>query len=179
MRGIRKLFATAVGVAAALVAPTVATGRSSEAGLAADDALERAILVEVNEVRAAHRLPPLHLSVRLSAAAHAHSVSMSRRGVFAHALPGGPSVLARLRRFYPSSGFRRWSVGENLAAMSPELEAGEAVDMWMQSPPHRRNLLSRQWRELGLGAVHAASVPGALFAGEAATFVTADFGIRT
>ena len=49
--------------------------------------------------------------------------------------------------------------------------------MWLNSPPHRANLLQPKWREIGLGGVHAASAPGA-FGGLPATILTADFGVR-
>jgi uncharacterized protein YkwD len=47
----------------------------------------------------------------------------------------------------------------------------------MTSPPHRENILTREWREVGVAAVHFAAAPGA-FGGRAATIVTADFGVR-
>jgi uncharacterized protein YkwD len=50
--------------------------------------------------------------------------------------------------------------------------------MWMNSPGHRENLLSRRWREIGLGAVHVASAGGE-FGGGPVTVITADFGVRT
>ena len=50
--------------------------------------------------------------------------------------------------------------------------------MWLASPPHRANLLDPHWREVGLSAVHATSAPG-VYGGEAATIVTADFGVRS
>ena len=49
--------------------------------------------------------------------------------------------------------------------------------MWMNSPGHRDNLLSRRWREIGLGALHVESAGGE-FGGGPVTVVTADFGIR-
>ena len=53
----------------------------------------------------------------------------------------------------------------------------QALQLWLDSPPHRKTLLSRQWREVGLGAVHVASAPGT-FGGREVTIVTADFGVR-
>jgi uncharacterized protein YkwD len=49
--------------------------------------------------------------------------------------------------------------------------------LWMNSPPHRANLLAPIWREIGLGAVHSDAAPG-VYQGLAATIVTADFGAR-
>ncbi len=41
-----------------------------------------------------------------------------------------------------------------------------------------RNILSREWREVGLGAAHFAAAPGQ-YRGGPVTIVTADFGART
>ncbi|MDX6487628.1 MAG: hypothetical protein QOK13_243, partial [Gaiellaceae bacterium] len=60
---------------------------------------------------------------------------------------------------------------------SPDVDAPQALDMWMKSPEHRANLLSKRWREIGLSAVHVQAAPGA-FQGLDVTIVTADFGVR-
>jgi uncharacterized protein YkwD len=57
------------------------------------------------------------------------------------------------------------------------ITATDAVAMWMQSPEHRANLLSRTWREIGISAVHFDAAPGE-YGGESVTIVTADFGSR-
>jgi uncharacterized protein YkwD len=60
---------------------------------------------------------------------------------------------------------------------SPDLSADEAIQMWLDSPPHRKNLLAPSWREVGLGAVHALGAPG-IYQGLDVTILTADFGVR-
>jgi uncharacterized protein YkwD len=47
----------------------------------------------------------------------------------------------------------------------------------MTSAPHRENILSSEWREIGIGAAHFASAKGT-FGGGSVTIVTADFGAR-
>jgi uncharacterized protein YkwD len=47
----------------------------------------------------------------------------------------------------------------------------------MASASHRRSLLSRTWREVGVAAVHVESAPGE-FEGEPATLITLDLGVR-
>jgi hypothetical protein len=49
--------------------------------------------------------------------------------------------------------------------------------MWLNSPPHKKNLLTARWREVGLSAVHVLSAPGT-FGSREVTIVTADFGVR-
>jgi uncharacterized protein YkwD len=60
---------------------------------------------------------------------------------------------------------------------SPELSADQAIQVWLNSPPHRKNLLAPAWREVGLGAVRALAAPG-VFKGLDVTILTADFGVR-
>ena len=74
-------------------------------------------------------------------------------------------------------GTHYWSVGENLLWSSPDVDAAGALDMWMNSPEHRKILLTARWREIGLAAVHVAAAPGT-YGGREVTIVTADFGVR-
>jgi uncharacterized protein YkwD len=49
--------------------------------------------------------------------------------------------------------------------------------MWMDSPPHRQNLLDPDWRLVGLSVKQFESAPG-VYHGLTVTIVTADFGTR-
>ena len=135
------------------------------------------MLRAINGERQRHGLPPLRLSTALSTAANEHSREMATGGFFAHESRDGSAFDRRLARFYPRAGHPGWAVGENLAYGSPDLTAAQAVNLWMHSPGHRANLLSPEWREIGLGAVHADAAPG-IFEGLGVTLVTADFGVR-
>ena len=141
-------------------------------------ALETSLLARLNAVRRGHGLRALRLSRGLTAAAAFHSQQMVSHGFFEHESRGGGAFWKRVERFYGSSGFRGWEVGENLAYGSPDLSANATVRMWMNSPGHRENVLSRHWREIGLGALHVPSAGGE-FGGGPVTVVTADFGVRT
>ena len=141
-------------------------------------ALEAQVLADVNTTRRQRGLRALRISASLSRAAESHSRDMARRGYFSHDSLGGGAFWRRIERFYPSAGYRSWAVGENLVWASPDLTAASAISMWMGSAPHRANLLSRQWREIGLSAVHIAAAPG-VFGGHPVTIVTANFGSRT
>jgi uncharacterized protein YkwD len=176
MRDLLKGIGAAAAVVCALAAPATAA-RHAEHRVNADAALERGVLAEINGLRARHHLAPLRLNVRLSAAADAHSLAMARRGFFAHESADGSSFWKRVRRFYTDRGFSRWSVGENLLWSSPAIDPAGALQMWLNSPPHRKNLLTPGWREIGLSAVHVSAAPG-VFEGRETTIVTADFGTR-
>jgi len=140
--------------------------------------LQVALLTQINAFRVAHRLVPLRVSTGLTAAAGAHSAQMARLGYFSHNSANGQSFSQRVAAAYPMRGFHSWSVGENLAWGGPNLAAVRAFRLWLSSPPHRANLLTARWREIGLRAVHATSAPG-VYGGRPATIVTADFGARS
>jgi uncharacterized protein YkwD len=148
--------------------------RRSASALSAD---ESNLLEQVNNVRRARGLRALRNSRGLSAAAAYHSRQMVQHGFFEHESRGGGAFWKRVERFYGSSGFRAWEVGENLAYGSPELSPAATVRMWMNSPGHRENLLSRRWRDIGLGVLHVGAAGGE-FGGSPVTVVTADFGYR-
>jgi len=157
---------------AALAAPKTPVRQTT-----AVSAFERQVLTQINVVRNRHRLAPLRMSTPLSTAADTHSLKMGRLGFFAHESSDGSSFWKRVQRFYGWKGYRMWAVGENLLWASPEIDAAAAVQMWMESPGHRANLLSKQWREIGLSAVFIPAAPG-VYGGRDVTIVTADFGIR-
>lgn len=140
--------------------------------------LEAAIVMRINEVREARGLGPLRMNRRLSAAADFHSRDMGRRGYFQHESADGTSFWRRIQRFYRSRGFGSWSVGENLLWASDRYGAAFAVRQWMRSPPHRKNILSRVWQEIGIGAAYFMRAPGE-YEGRSVTIVTTDFGSRS
>jgi uncharacterized protein YkwD len=176
--GTWRVVLLAAVAAAALAAPASPATDRAQTRVSSVSSLESAVLVEVNALRRRHGLVPLRLSPQLSTAAASHSRAMASRGFFAHRSADGSTFWQRVRRFYPLARFRYWSVGENLLwSASPDFEASDAVRMWLESPPHRRNLLNSRWREVGLSAVFAPAAPGR-FGGAAVTIVTANFGVR-
>jgi uncharacterized protein YkwD len=102
---------------------------------------------------------------------------MATRGYFDHASANGAPFWRRIARFYTDRGYRDWGVAENIASGSPGLSVGEALAEWMQSPPHRANLLSRTWRDAGIGAVYTTAGPG-YYGGAPTLVVTLDLGER-
>jgi uncharacterized protein YkwD len=166
---------TISGAAAASVSPK--SSKFARAPKVAMAALEQAVVARINHVRRGRGLRPLRMNQRLAAAADFHSKDMGRRGYFEHDSANGTIFWRRIERFYPSRGFRSWTVGENLLWASESYGAAFAVREWMASPPHRQNILSRDWREVGIGAVFFAQAPGE-YRGRPVTILTADFGSR-
>jgi uncharacterized protein YkwD len=139
--------------------------------------LERGVLADINAYRAANHLPALRLSASLTFAARTHSLQMESDGYFGHNSADGTAFWKRIESFYPEGGFAYWSVGENLLWSSPDVNAKKALEMWIASPEHRKNMLDPHWREIGVSAVHSGGAPG-VYDGRAVTIVTTDFGVR-
>lgn len=177
--GVRVWFSLLVALLAASLAVVPAGASPSRSDqLVRLGPLEQSILTRVNAVRAAHGLGQLKVSSELESAAVDHSQSMLTYGFFRHESRDGTPFETRLRRFYPLAGFARWQVGENLVYSSAQLSGAGAVRAWLRSTPHRQDMLSPEWREVGIGALHADSAGGA-FKQEAVWVVTMDFGART
>jgi uncharacterized protein YkwD len=153
--------------------PAAAPKTPAGAGPRSLSVAETTILERINAVRVRYGLRPLTVSAGLNAAARQHSLEMVRRGYFAHESADGTSFDRRIRRYYL---FR--SAGENIAFGCPDLSAAEAMKLWLESPPHRRNILTARFREIGISLVHVAAAPGREFQGDPTTVVTTDFGSR-
>ena len=171
-RGVALAFVT---IAAAWLASTAVAARSGPA--VSLSPLERGVLAQINQVRAQHGLGSLRVSVKLNAAARAHSQQMAADGYFAHESANGAAFWQRVKQFYSSSPWSYWSVGENLLWSSPDVTPASALTMWMNSPEHRKNILTARWKEIGVSAVHVDAAPG-VYEGRPVTIVTTDFGIR-
>jgi uncharacterized protein YkwD len=174
-----KRFSVVVAVVAAVILPAtaIAAPAAQHGQVVAVASLESGVLAEMNKIRRSHGLQALRLSNALAAAARQHSQSMASQGYFSHDSSGGGEFWKRVQGFYPQGRHGYWSVGENLLWQSPQVDAAGALQMWMNSPPHRENLLAPNWREVGISAVHASAAPGT-YNGLDVTIVTADFGVR-
>lgn len=173
-RGLRFALAFAALVAIAFLADSALASSRSETSL---KTLNSKVLASVNQFRARHGLAALHESQALDRSARQHSLEMGRLGYFGHSSADGAQFWQRIRHFYSAHGYSYWSAGENLVWASPSLRAGAALNLWIASPPHRANLLSRRWRQIGISAVGVTRAPG-VYGGRRVTIITADFGVR-
>jgi uncharacterized protein YkwD len=171
----RGIALTIVTLAAALLASSAVAAPARPA--AALTPLESGVLVQLNQLPAQHGLAPLRLSTKLTAAARSHSQQMASDGYFAHESADGSAFWKRVKQFYASSPWQYWSVGENLLWSSPDVSPSQAIKLWLDSPEHRKNMLTARWREVGVSAVHIAGARG-VYGGQDVTIVTTDFGVR-
>jgi len=145
-----------------LLAVLLACGTCMGAGLAAAapahaavklTSTERHLLALVNATRKAHGMPRLRPVASLERAARAHSRQMVSKGFFGHASYGGESFAARIVRLgYTNVGYTSWTAGEDIAYGSGSAGSARAIfRAWMHSAPHRRVILTRKYRDVGLG----------------------------
>jgi uncharacterized protein YkwD len=146
-------------------------GRSN----AARKSARRALLCLLNKTRRSHGLSSLRGNQKLLRAAEAHSVSMVRQHFFSHVEPSGLSPLQRILNAGYLTGAHNFVYGENIGfGEGPTSSPASMMRAWMNSSPHRANILTGRFREVGLGIV--AGVPGRSSIG-GGTYTTV-FGLR-
>lgn len=151
------------------------SGKASPNGLRNAEARD-AILCLVNRKRANAGLRRLDRNKRLQKSAQRHTDKMTGSGCFAHECSGEGALDVRLERVdYLTGGLSRWAFGENIAwGMEFRGTPESIVDAWMNSSGHRANILSGQFREIGVGfspgTPSSKSAKGGIY--------TTDFGLR-
>jgi uncharacterized protein YkwD len=137
----------------------------------------RATLCTLNRERSHAGLRRLKLNRKLSRAARGHARDMAKRNYFSHDTLGGGTFVDRIRRWGYLKGAHNWIVGENLAWGSRGQSRTKVImELWMNSPGHRANILNPSFREIGIGIAYDSPVAGG--ATPAATWAT-DFGSRS
>ncbi|GGG91482.1 hypothetical protein GCM10011586_02580 [Silvibacterium dinghuense] len=114
------------------------------------------ILELTNQDRAEHGLQPLIWDDALAQAAQAHTDRMAQEKSLSHQYPGEPPITDRASQ----AGARFQAIAEN-TAMGGDARAIEKE--WMNSTPHRTNILDPQMDHIGIGV---AEKGGYLFATE-------------
>ncbi|MBX3050660.1 MAG: CAP domain-containing protein [Caldilineaceae bacterium] len=116
-------------------------------------AFEQEVIDRINQIRLDNGLAPFKRVASLTDAARFHAVDMSEENYFSHtghdringALVESCKWSDRLKTYY----FPWFSASENIAAGYANPAA--VVDGWMNSPGHRRNILSPNNWEIGVG----------------------------
>jgi uncharacterized protein YkwD len=136
-----------------------------------------ATLCLINRERTSRGLRALRQDGQLRSVAQSYSGLMVRDSFFDHVGSDGSTVLGRIKgRTTYLSGVAGWSVGENLYWGSGQQATPQAsVRGWMNSPPHRHNMLSPSFRDIGIGI--AIGAPEDVAGTPAATYTT-EFGTR-
>ncbi|MDF2865277.1 MAG: SCP-like extracellular [Clostridia bacterium] len=102
------------------------------------------VLKYINEARAANSLPALTKDWKLADIAQRKSNEMVEKDYFLHTSPTYGTPFDMMKNF----GITYKTAGENLAGNS-DMKA--AVDSWMNSEGHRKNILSNSYNYIGIG----------------------------
>jgi uncharacterized protein YkwD len=114
--------------------------------------VREAMLCEIARVRANHGVRRLRAHEQLDLAAARHATDMYERRYFSHVSPGGSDLADRAGRAGYALRGCSWRVGETLAwGVGQRSTAAGTVRAWLDSPSHRRILISRRYRDVGLG----------------------------
>jgi uncharacterized protein YkwD len=165
--------------ACVLVALAAPVSASAAVKVTDADRLERAVLERINSVRQSKGLRALASRPRLRKAATQHVRNMAFEGYFDHTWSDGTPYGRWIRRFWPGPGYNGWSAGENLYWEGPSTTAKRVVTAWMNSPGHRKNMLARSWRSMGVGAVRIQNGFGEYARVGTAFLFAVEFGSRS
>jgi uncharacterized protein YkwD len=146
---------------------TACAGATSTAGDA--HAQLEAMYCGVNVVRRTYRLAPVRGNGPLNRSSVLKANAVRRCG-FSHT-PCGMAFTTTFRaaHYLPARAF-----GENLAWGQADLGSPlHTLGMWLNSPPHRANLLSRGWRDLGIAVER-----GRIFGRDGVSLWVMEFGRR-
>jgi uncharacterized protein YkwD len=135
-----------LGFAAILAILLLDPGRTT---LAAELVLTEELVDRVNNSRAEAGLPPLVQENPLDGLAAERSDDMAARHYFSHVTPDGVDVFTLM-------GWRGISysiAGENLAwtTFDPDYAVAAVLEGFLDSPPHRANLLNPAFSQIGVG----------------------------
>lgn len=116
-------------------------------------AVERTAFDLLNKKRVEKGLSPLLWSSDLEVVARQHSQNMAEFQFFSHRGLDNKLVSDRA----DDAGVGRWrAIGENIAFNRGfDDPVSKAVELWLDSPSHRRNLLGENWKESAVGVAVA------------------------
>ena len=128
---------------------TSAVAAGSIAAPAAASAEERRAFDLINAERVKAGLPMLTWNDSAAAMARGHSENMSRFNFFSHRDTDGFTVAERAGKF----GVADWqAIAENIAYIKGfDDPAKNAVESWLGSPSHKRNMLAADWAGTAIG----------------------------
>jgi uncharacterized protein YkwD len=141
-------------------------------------AVDSATLCLTNQLRVARGMHPLRLNRALAAVASGQASDMVRGDYFGDQSLSGQTPLSRIMRTgYPLHATAPLMTAQNIGwGTGPNATPAGIVRAWMLSPPHRAIMLTRGYRDVGVGV--AAAVPSALGAGWPGGTYAVEFAAR-
>jgi uncharacterized protein YkwD len=156
-RKILTVLALAAGwalIAASSASATSCPNTEVEVSGLGQNQMESSITCLINEERTSRGLGAVQSNGDLRDAALSHSNEMVAQQYFEHTSPQGVTFIDRIESTGYMRSARSWIVGENLVWGTGPLSTPQSlVTAWMNSPPHRENLLKARFNEIGVAAV--------------------------
>jgi uncharacterized protein (TIGR03000 family) len=106
--------------------------------------ITRAVVTETNRERKLAGCEPLVFNSKLASAAQKHADNMAKKQVLNHTLDN-QDFMQRAT----AEGYLLAAGGENIAEGASS--SSDVVGMWMRSPGHKKNMLSTDYSEIGVG----------------------------
>ncbi|SFB08283.1 MULTISPECIES: SafA/ExsA family spore coat assembly protein [unclassified Bacillus (in: firmicutes)] len=113
--------------------------------------VEHQVIQLTNQERAKYGLKPLVADWELSRVARYKSNDMRDKNYFSHTSPTYGDPFTMMKNF----GIHYNAAGENIAA--GQTTAASVVQAWMNSPGHRKNILSQSYTHIGVGYAQGGS----------------------
>jgi uncharacterized protein YkwD len=148
LSGGRAVRPLAISTAAVLLMSPLFADEAKTGGTEKLSADEQAVLDATNAERKAADLPLLKVNPKLMKMAREQSALMAKLDKLGHDLDG-----KAFRDRAKASGYAYSLVGENVGEGYKTPKA--AVEGWMKSEPHRKNLLNKDFTEIGVAVATA------------------------
>lgn len=123
------------------------------------NSLEQKIIQSVNALRSENKLPSLKSSVQLMAVAQSHARNMARQDKYGDTDRNGHILDGKhFEDRIKVSGYPFLRVAENVGYELGKSDPADAMVVdWKDSPGHRRNMLTPEFTEIGVGAAQGSS----------------------
>lgn len=134
--------------------------------------LQKATRCLVNIQRKRRGLKPMAANSFLFKSSDWQADDMLTHEYFDHNRQGGPDFGDRILRFGYADGALGYALGENLAWASSNIATPKKmVRLWMHSPGHRKNILTKGFRDQAVAAVWSDGNVGGAYAQSGGPFV--------
>jgi uncharacterized protein YkwD len=143
--------------------------------------VESATRCLVSRERTKRGLKRLKFNSNLKASADYQADDMLKHKYFDHTRPGGRAFADRILDFGYDPDRSGYGLGENLAWASASIAAPrKMVGLWMRSPAHRKNILTRKFRDQAVSALWSNGGVGGAYEDSNGPFVifVNQFGVR-
>ncbi|NIS80401.1 MAG: CAP domain-containing protein [Anaerolineales bacterium] len=130
--------------------PSVTPTVPSSCSTSGNSGFESTLIDLINQERADQGLDPLSRKSALTAAARSHSEDMACNDFMSHTGSDGSRPADRVA----AQGYSFSWIGENIYAGNGSYNSpNQAFNWWMDSAPHRANLLNTNYQSIGIGYI--------------------------